>query len=123
MSTAPFLWLCSESNPNQFKGILPVQVNTAAAKAAGLEHGDLCVVRSAQGELVCQAACSDTQRSDLVCVPRGGWELAGRNVNLLTSAVVSKVGNGAAYYETTVTLHPHSPAQGGAANRRCGDDD
>jgi anaerobic selenocysteine-containing dehydrogenase len=104
MSTAPFAWLCSETTPNQFKGTLPVTLATGEAERMGFVQGDICLATSPQGQIACQIVCSDTQRSDLVYIPRGGWGQRGRNVNVLTKAIESKVGCGTAYYETMVTL-------------------
>jgi anaerobic selenocysteine-containing dehydrogenase len=104
LSTAPFNWLCSELNPKQFRGPLPVRINSAEAARWGLADDDLCTVESDFGSLTCQVVCSDTQRRDLVLVPRGGWDILGCNVNVLTRDLVSKVGKGTPYYETRVRI-------------------
>ena len=104
LSTAPFNWLCSELNPKQFRGPLPVHINSAEAAACGLGDGDLCSVQSDFGSLTCHVHCSNTQRRDLVLIPRGGWGILGCNVNVLTRDIMSKVGKGTPYYETKVRV-------------------
>jgi anaerobic selenocysteine-containing dehydrogenase len=104
LSTAPFNWLCSELNPKQFKGPLPVRINSDEAAKWGLADDDLCTVSSDFGSLTCQTVCSDSQRRDLVLIPRGGWGILDCNVNVLTRDLVSKVGKGTPYYETRVRI-------------------
>jgi anaerobic selenocysteine-containing dehydrogenase len=106
MSTAPFKWLCSELNPRQFKGPLPVQMSTAQAEALGIDNGELCHVYNELGCLTCQMRHVSGQRDDLVVVPRGGWDSLSCNVNVLTMDMVSKVGKGTPYYETRVRVRP-----------------
>jgi anaerobic selenocysteine-containing dehydrogenase len=73
-------------------------------------------VSSDVGSLTCQVVCSDTQRRDLVLIPRGGWGILGCNVNVLTRDLVSKVGKGTPYYETRVRIEkPEQEATQGEA--------
>ncbi|MDR2455680.1 MAG: hypothetical protein LBE49_03680, partial [Deltaproteobacteria bacterium] len=48
-------------------------------------------------------------RPDLVVVPRGGWGSKGCNINEVTRALVTKIGQGTAYYQSRVDLEK-SPA-------------
>ncbi len=105
MSVAPKEWLCSELTLEaQQDQLLKVYLNPIVAREKGIAEGERCMVENDRGSLVCVAAFKEHQRKDLVVIYRGGWGLAGRNVNVLTKAMVSVVGNGAPYYETKVNL-------------------
>lgn len=104
MSTAPKEWLCSELTLTEQTELLPVSINSEEGKRLGLEDGGECIIENQYGMLRCRVRFVVSQRKDLVVVPRGGWGLAGRNVNVLTKGLISKVGDGTPYYETRVNL-------------------
>jgi len=104
MSVAPKEWLCSEITMEDQPELLPVFLSMQEGEKLQIAEGEICGVESPVGEIRCKVHLVEKQRSDLVVIPRGGWSLAGRNVNLLTLGIVTKVGGGTAYYETRVRL-------------------
>ncbi|AFA47472.1 molybdopterin-containing oxidoreductase family protein [Acetobacterium woodii] len=104
MSVAPREWICSEVTLESQTKLLEVKINTEKALALGLVDGKACVVENQFGRIRCIATFVPDQRPDLVVIYRGGWGQAGRNVNVLTRGLVTKVGNGTPYYETRVNV-------------------
>jgi anaerobic selenocysteine-containing dehydrogenase len=104
MSTAPQDWLCSELTLEDHIDTLPVYLNLEQAHSRGLRDGDRCRVYNDLGEIDCVVHCVEGYRADVISIPRGGWGMRGCNVNVLTYGIVTKVGGGTAYYETTVEV-------------------
>jgi anaerobic selenocysteine-containing dehydrogenase len=106
LSTAPKQWLCSEINPSehpQSPSQSPlVTINADEAQSCGLAEGEPVEVYNHLGVLKARVKLSKDLRTDLVVIPRGGWGPA--NVNVLTQALVTEVGQGTAYYETRVNI-------------------
>jgi anaerobic selenocysteine-containing dehydrogenase len=104
MSTAPKEWLCSEILPGEHLKILPVTVNEAVARELGFQEGEEVWVHNGLGRLKAQVRLNPQLRPDLVVIPRGGWGQYDCNVNVLTQALLTKVGSGTAYYQSRVDL-------------------
>jgi anaerobic selenocysteine-containing dehydrogenase len=104
MSTAPREWLCSEILEDEHPDCLPVFINSLEAEKLGLVEGELVELRSRFGVLKALTRLSPGLRRDLVVVPRGGWGRKGCNVNVLTKALLTEVGQGTAYYESRVDV-------------------
>nr|WP_320027145.1 molybdopterin-dependent oxidoreductase [uncultured Acetobacterium sp.] len=104
MSVAPREWICSEVTLESQTKLLAVKINTQKALTLGLIDGEECRVENQLGSIHCIASFVPDQRDDLVVIYRGGRGQAGRNVNVLTRGLVTKVGNGTPYYETRVNV-------------------
>ncbi|MDF2610727.1 MAG: molybdopterin oxidoreductase [Lachnospiraceae bacterium] len=104
MSVAPKDWLCSEVTFTEQTELLTVKINAEVGSKLGLSNGQTCIVENQFGSIQCIAALIPSLRKDLVVIYRGGWGQTGRNVNVLTRGLVSKVGNGTPYYETRVNV-------------------
>ena len=104
MSVAPRKWICSEVTLDSQTELLEVKINDKMGLALGLVNGKECLVENQFGSIRCTACFVPDQREDLVVIYRGGWGQAGRNVNVLTRGLVTKVGNGTPYYETRVNV-------------------
>ncbi|WP_149715315.1 molybdopterin dinucleotide binding domain-containing protein [Campylobacter concisus] len=48
-------------------------INPENAKQKGIENGDLVVVSSKRGKILCGAVVKDDVRKDVVCVAEGEW--------------------------------------------------
>ncbi|MDR2442127.1 MAG: molybdopterin-dependent oxidoreductase [Deltaproteobacteria bacterium] len=104
MSTAPKQWLCSEIRPQEHPQILPITINDSVAYELGIADGETVLVHNSLGQLKAQAKLDSNLRADLVVIPRGGWDFLGCNVNVLTRALLTTVGQGTAYYESRVDV-------------------
>ncbi|MBC3888849.1 molybdopterin-dependent oxidoreductase [Acetobacterium paludosum] len=105
MSVAPKKWICSEVTLESQTELLEVKINDKIGLALGLVNGKECLVENQFGSIRCTACFVPDQREDLVVIYRGGWGQVGRNVNVLTRGLVTKVGNGTPYYETKVNVN------------------
>ncbi len=76
------------------------------AKRHALADGGVLRITSPVGATLGRVRVSDAERSDTVVFPRGRWLGSGSSANLLPLDMVSKVGNGAPYYETMARLEP-----------------
>lgn len=104
LSISPKEWLCSETTAEEGARTATVTLHPAEAERLGLAEGESVAVASPLGEIRCLLRLDPSQRRDTAIVPRGRWGSSGSSVNLLTRDVVSRVGKGAAYYETKVTV-------------------
>lgn len=104
LSISPQEWLCSETAPDEGARPATVTLHPAEAERLGLAKGESVTVASPLGEIRCLLRLDPLQRRDTAIVPRGRWGSSGSSVNLLTRDVVSRVGEGAAYYETRVKV-------------------
>ncbi|MDR1872554.1 MAG: molybdopterin-dependent oxidoreductase [Deltaproteobacteria bacterium] len=104
LSVSPKEWLCSEIRPGERVKVLWVKVNAEVAQELGFTEDELVLVKSSVGQLKATVKLEPKLRKDLVVIPRGGWAMDGCDVNVLTRAVLTKVGSGTAYYQTRVNL-------------------
>jgi anaerobic selenocysteine-containing dehydrogenase len=111
MSVAPAQWLCSEISPSEHVETLPISMSRAVARELDLSEGELVVVHNDRGRLKARLSLSDDLRPDLVVIPRGGWDARGCNVNVLTKALLTKVGAGTAYYQARVDVAKIKPGE------------
>ncbi|WP_432823446.1 molybdopterin-containing oxidoreductase family protein, partial [Trichloromonas sp.] len=106
LSTAPPQWLCSETTPAAQQQPAELRLHPETAKAAGLAGGDLAWVENERGRVAGRVRLAAAERRDTLVFPRGKWLASGSSVNQLTCDAVSKVGNGASYYDTRVRIYP-----------------
>ncbi|MDR0548733.1 MAG: molybdopterin-dependent oxidoreductase [Deltaproteobacteria bacterium] len=104
MSVTPKGWLCSEQTPTDHVDRLTVSVNADVGLSLGFSQDELVFVKSPFGQLKAYVNLNPKLRPDLVVIPRGGWDKRGCNVNVLTRALLTKVGEGTAYYQSRVNL-------------------
>lgn len=104
MSVSPNDWLCSEMSPSDQVELTVIRIHPKEATKLNLADGDVVRVISSVGETKALLKLDNAQRRDTIVFPRGRWLKSGSSVNLLTRDIVSKVGNGAPYYETKVRL-------------------
>ena len=76
---------------------LELQVNPQAVPWA--KDGDLAWLQSRQGKLQVRIKKNTKLRTDIVCIPKGGWLKAGQAANSLVQARTTDDGLGAAYYD------------------------
>ncbi len=106
LSISPGRTLCSEWLPEDHPTLPQVILNPTAAATAGVGDGSTVFVESKKGRVLARLKEDPTQRGDVAVMPRGGWSIRRHGVNILTESLVSKVGNGTAYYETRVRVIP-----------------
>ncbi|MBE0585471.1 MAG: molybdopterin oxidoreductase, partial [Desulfofustis sp.] len=58
------------------------------------------------GSITARLQTDDAMRRDCVVAERGGWAKAGHGLNRLTADLVSTVGDGTPYYDTSVRIVP-----------------
>lgn len=106
LTVSPGDWLCSELTPAEQRELTEVRINPLTAERHSLAEGGVVRIVSPVGATLGRVRVSDQERCDTVIFPRGRWLSSGSSANLLTLDLVSKVGNGAPYYETMVRLEP-----------------
>jgi anaerobic selenocysteine-containing dehydrogenase len=104
LSVSPPQWLCSESTPREQGEPTEIRLHPDEAARAGIIDGETVSVESEVGATLGRLRLSEEERRDTLVFPRGKWISSGSSANLLTRDVVSRVGNGAAYYETRVRI-------------------
>lgn len=104
MSVSPSGWLCSEMTPADQAELTEILIHPAEAGRLNLMDGEIVKVISSIGETKARLKLDSGQRQDLIVFPRGRWVKSGSSANLLTRDMVSKIGNGAPFYETRVRL-------------------
>jgi anaerobic selenocysteine-containing dehydrogenase len=102
MSVAPAEWLCSEIRPSDHPPEIAVGLNLQEGQRLGLGDGEMVELWNDLGAITARLRLREELRPDLAVVPRGAW--GPMNVNVLTKAVVTDVGQGTAYYESRVSL-------------------
>ncbi|MBI5017642.1 MAG: molybdopterin-dependent oxidoreductase [Deltaproteobacteria bacterium] len=100
--------LHSQLLPEEQKGALPARIHPDTAAALGLEPG--CAIRlvSTTGEVEAEVHLDAGLHPGTVASPRGGWIGLGLGVNEATEALVTDLGEGAAYYGTRVRVEKMS---------------
>lgn len=109
MSTSPAAWLCSELTLAEHPERPEARLHPAEADRLGLADGERAWLVSPVGRVEVTVRLDPAARPDAIACPRGGWIKAGHGVNRLTLDLVSRVGNGAPYYETRVRLEKAAP--------------
>ncbi|MGE5508535.1 MAG: molybdopterin-containing oxidoreductase family protein [Chitinophagales bacterium] len=80
------------------------RINPEDGRRVGLADGDEALLESAQGTLSVPVRFDAGVAPGLIVIPNGGWDRHGGTVNWLTRALVSDMGDQAAYYETQCNL-------------------
>lgn len=108
MSVSPYDWLCSEMTPADQEKLTVIRLHPAEAAKLNLVEDEVVQVISNVGATKARLQLDREQRQDTVVFPRGRWVNSGSSANLLTRDLVSKVGNGAPFYETRVRIERYS---------------
>lgn len=116
LTVAPHKFLCSERTMAEHEDLPLVQLHPDQAARKGVADGGVVEVVSSVGHIKARLKTVAGMRQDCLVAERGGWIKAGHGLNKLTWDMVSKVGNGAPYYETCVTVRPcaeegHAPVR------------
>lgn len=106
MSVSSYDWLCSEMTPADQEELTVIRIHPKEAAKLNLADGETVRVISNVGATKARLKLDSGQRQDTIVFPRGRWVKSGSSANLLTRDIVSKVGNGASYYETRVRIEP-----------------
>ncbi|MBE0618922.1 MAG: molybdopterin-dependent oxidoreductase, partial [Proteobacteria bacterium] len=96
----------SQMLPEDQAGALPVRLNAETGARLGLGAGSPVRVVSAQGELEGEVYLDPDLHPGVVACPRGGWLGLGQGVNEATTAGLTDLGEGSAYYGTRVRVEP-----------------
>lgn len=96
--------LHSQLLPEEQAGPLPVRLNVETAARLGLEGGSQVRVVGTAGELEGEVHLDPHLHPGAAACPRGGWIGLGRGVNEATTAALTDLGEGAAYYSTRVRV-------------------
>ncbi|GAB4256972.1 MAG: molybdopterin-dependent oxidoreductase [Thermoleophilia bacterium] len=107
--------LHSQILPEEHTGRLPVRLHPETARSLGLTDGQAVRVISPQGRLEAELHVDPRLHPKLAACPRGGWLEFGQGVNAATQALVTDLGECAAYYATPVRVEP---AGGNPGHRR-----
>jgi len=86
---------------------LEIQRDTAAAN--NLKHGDLVIVESLRGQLLCRVEINERLRKDTVQLIEGKWIKSGGGVNFLTPAFMPDMGAGVPYYDCRCQVRKFLP--------------
>ncbi|MDW7712019.1 MAG: molybdopterin-dependent oxidoreductase [Deferrisomatales bacterium] len=105
--------LHSQLLPEEQRGPLPVRLNAETAAGLGLEAGSPVRLAGTAGELEGEVHLDPLLHPGAVACPRGGWLGLGQGVNEATTAALTDLGEGAAYYGTRVRVEPATHRRGG----------
>lgn len=98
--------ICSELTLSEHTQFPEITIHPEEAAGMGMGEGDRVVVKSPAGSIKAVIRTDISMRRDCVAAVRGGWIKAGHGLNLLTSDMVSTVGDGTPYYDTRVKILP-----------------
>ncbi|MTI54849.1 molybdopterin-containing oxidoreductase family protein [Geosporobacter ferrireducens] len=91
-----------------FKNKMPnVYINEATANKYGLKQGDFAKITTKQGSLLVKVEIDNNVGIDLLMIYEGWWHQSG-SVNLLTEALISDMGEQAAYYDCFCNIKPEA---------------
>ena len=97
-------WLLSQMLESEHPKRAAVRVGTEAARAAGIESGEVARLTSPVGALDVEVQVDARVGPGMVIMPVGTWIKRGGGANVLTEDVVSNFGQMAAYGESRVRL-------------------
>ena len=96
----------SQISREEQAGPLAVRLHPTTAATLGIEQGRTVRVVGESGEFRGVLRLDEGLHETAVACPRGGWVEYGQGVNLATEATPTDLGDGTAYYSTTVRLEP-----------------
>ena len=106
--------LHSQLLPEEHNVPLPIRLHPRAAEEIGVGPGDPVRLVSRTGELEGEAHLDPLVHPEALCCERGGWISLGVGVNEVTTAQLTDLGEGTAYYDTRVRVEKAT----GPADRR-----
>lgn len=107
ISTMPEKWIGSVVPETEKKnGFIDVNLHPSTMHKYGLNEGDTIILESEAGKLKVNVIESEDIPDDTIHTFRGGWMMYGKNINVLTTDMVSREGEGAPYHETWVKINP-----------------
>ena len=97
-------WLLSQMLETEHPKTASVRIGLEVAKEAGIENGQIALLRSSVGELLVEVLVDPRVGAGMVIMPVGTWMKRGGGANVLTEDIMSNFGEMAAYGETRVRL-------------------
>lgn len=97
-------WLLSQMLETEHPKTASVRIGLEVAKEAGIENGQIALLRSSVGELQVEVLVDPRVGAGMVIMPVGTWMKRGGGANVLTEDIMSNFGEMAAYGETRVRL-------------------
>jgi anaerobic selenocysteine-containing dehydrogenase len=104
LTVAPHKHLCSERTLAEHEPLPVVLLHPEEAALHNMKDGAPVYVESPVGRVKALLKTNPGMRRDCLVGERGGWIKAGHGMNKLTLDLVSKVGDGAPYYDTFVRV-------------------
>jgi anaerobic selenocysteine-containing dehydrogenase len=104
LTVAPHKHLCSERTLAEHEPLPVVLLHPEEAALRSLKDWTPVLVESPVGRVKALLKTDPGMRRDCLVGERGGWIKAGHGLNKLTLDIVSKVGDGAPYYDTFVRV-------------------
>ena len=104
LSTSSRRWQTSQLPEQEQDGPAECTVHPDAAAAAGVVHGEICLLQSPLGSMEVRLHTEERMSPAACVVHRGGWLRHGRCVNALVQARETDLGEGAAFYDQRVRL-------------------
>lgn len=104
LTVAPHKYIGSERTLAEHEPLPVVRLHPQEAVLRKVEHRMPVYVTSPVGRIKALLRTDSGVRRDCLVAERGGWIKAGNGMNLLTSDLVSEVGDGTPYYDTLVTV-------------------
>jgi len=104
LTVAPHQFICSERTLADHESLPVVRLHPQEAASRNVKDGMPVFVVSPVGRIKALLQTDPGVRRDCLVAERGGWIKAGNGMNLLTSDLVSEVGDGTPYYDTLVTI-------------------
>lgn len=96
---------------NEAKDNYPeLEIHGETAGSYYLRDGDLAIVESPRGQLLCRVKLNSRLRLDTVSVSEGKWLKFGGGVNFLTPTFLPDMGEGVPYYDCRCQLRKYIPA-------------
>jgi anaerobic selenocysteine-containing dehydrogenase len=86
-------------------GIPKVKINTETLENLKMQEGEIVTIESRDSRILARLVSTENVLDNTLVMYEGDSVLSKRGVNLLTSAIDTDMGNGAAYYECFVKIH------------------
>jgi anaerobic selenocysteine-containing dehydrogenase len=102
-------WLLSQMTAADHPKTAAIRVGPGVAAAAGIQDGEMAMLRSAVGALKVEVRVDPRVGADIVLMPVGTWIKRGGGANVLTEDVLSNFGQMAAFGDTRVRLDALPP--------------
>lgn len=105
LSTMPENWIGSVLPDFEKKdGLITVNLNPRTMQTYELKDKDTIILESDAGQLQVSVIGSEDIPEETIQTFRGGWMKHGKNINVLTTDIISMEGEGAPYHDTWVRI-------------------